>query len=481
MLNSYVIFLLESSICLLIFAAFYKLFLEKLTFFQWMRFYLTGSLVLSVTIPLLNIPVAYHTGIPTNNSLISGIDRLMNLQLPENNQQIMEVVPDKTNYLLFLSYAAIICYFLIVTVKLVQLARKLLKIKNLISSNGKTKELDYWLVSTNIPLQAFSFFRYIFINRKIGKLEEKDLDIIMMHESIHVRQLHSVDILLTEVFLIVFWFNPVMYIYKKYIHEIHEFIVDEELHKQSSKKVYSNLLLNLAVENNNISPFLGFSSLQIQKRIQMLNKPKSKAMKKRSFILIIPLIAVMLLSFSISKRDAEKSTVRKENSEINKLKIGKIEWEGNSVFSSEQLNKLLGYKKGDDYNHDVYNKIMNGGDIQTLYQNNGFVFYKGDYEENIDNGIVNLKIKIYEGIMGKIGIIALTGTTKNSEEQIIPKLSIESGDFFSKSKIGKSVSTIEKLEKLSGDKVDVRVIPEQNKLTDDGYAIVDLEFVIAKK
>ena len=213
----------------------------------------------------------------------------------------------------------------------------------------------------------------------------------------------------------------------------------------------------------------------------MLNKPKSKAMKKRSFILIVPLIAVMLLSFSVSKKDVEKNVIKKENSEIKKLKIGKIEWTGNSAFTSQQLNKLLGLERGDEYNHDVYNKIMNGGDIQTLYLNNGFVFYKGDYEENIDNGIVNLKIKIYEGNMGKIGVISLTGTAKNSEEQIIPKLSIASGDFFSKSKIEKSVSTIEKLEKLSGDKVDVRVIPEQNKLTEDGYAIVDLEFVVTKK
>lgn len=481
MLNSYVVFLLESSICLLIFAAFYKLFLEKLTFFQWMRFYLIGSLILSVTIPLLNIPVAYGNIVPSDTSLISGINTLIKSQIPENSRQILQDVPDKTNYLLVLSYAAITCYFLVAFLKLIQFTRKLLRIKNLIASNGKTKEQHYWLVSANTTLQAFSFFRYVFINRKIGKLEERDLDIIKMHESIHVRQLHSVDILLTEIFLIVFWFNPVMYLYKRYIHEIHEFIVDEELHKQSGKKVYSNLLLNLAVENNNISPFLGFSSLRIKKRIQMINKPKSKAMKKRSFILIVPLIAVMLLSFSVSKKDVEKNVIKKENSEIKKLKIGKIEWTGNLAFTSQQLNKLLGLKKGDEYNHDVYNKIMNGGDIQTLYLNNGFVFYKGDYEENIDNGIVNLKIKIYEGNMGKIGVIKLTGTTKNSEEQIIPKLSIESGDFFSKSKIGKSVSTIEKLEKLSGDKVDVRVIPEQDKLTEDGYAIVDLEFVIAKK
>jgi beta-lactamase regulating signal transducer with metallopeptidase domain len=480
MIQAFFTYLFESTVCLILFAVFYKLFLQKLTFFNWMRYYLVLSLILSVVLPLIQIPIKNIYNETSINIMSIASDGLKLSKTVENTSNYDLPSLYKPDFWRFVLILGVFCYFLISSIKLIQFARKLRKIMNLISLNNKIKEKDYWIVSIQNNLPAFSFFSYIFLDKHIEQSDENKLRIIKEHETIHIDQKHTLDNLLIEVLLIFFWFNPLIYLYKVYIHEIHEFIVDERLtNKHVNKKEYSNLLLNLAVDNVNISPFLGFSSIQIKKRISMLNKEKSKAMKKTTFIFIIPLIATMLLSFSISEK-VENNILKQETAAISKLKIGEITWAGNSAFTSKELTEILGLKSGENYNHDTHNRIMNGGSIQTLYLNNGFVFYKGEFEEKIVKGIVNLNINIYEGNKGEIGNIDLLNNSKYTKEQIIPKLSIQSGDLFSKSKIGESVSIIEKLEGLSSGKININVLPEQNKLTEKGYSIINLEFEIAK-
>jgi hypothetical protein len=378
-------------------------------------------------------------------------------------------------------YFVLAFYFIVASIKLVQFIRKLVYIKRLISSNTKTKEQHYWIVSVQNPVLAFSFFRYIFINRNLKEIDKTKFEIIKRHEFIHVDQLHSLDNILFEIFLILFWFNPVLYFCKKCMHETHEFIVDEKLTQASgNKKEYSHLLLNLAIQNVNISPFLGFSAIKINKRIHMLNKQKSKTMKKVSFLLIIPLMATMLLSFSVSDKNTETHFSEYQTTKIEKSIIGKVIWEGNTAYSDAELSKALGLHSGEEYNFDVDTRL-NGANskILSMYMDNGYVFYHATHKQTINNKIADITITIEEHTRGVIGKIAIEGNTKVSDQKIFSKLKIKQGDLFNRSAIHQSTDAIDKMKNIKFK--NIHVLPEHGVSSKEGFAIIDLEFIVAEE
>ena len=483
MLQTFLLYLLKSSLCLLLFAAFYKLVLQKQTFFHWNRYYLLTSLVLSIIIPLIKISVFSHTDSLVFNMLVLQTDGLKELGMQQSNSKAINTVTNNINIQHIVNYFVLAVYFVVVSVKLVQFIRKLVYIKRLISSNTRTIERHYWIVSVQNSLPAFSFFRYIFINKNLEEIDKSKFDLIKQHELIHVNQLHSLDNILFEIFLILFWFNPIMYFCKKSVHETHEFIVDEQLTKKSgNKKEYSHLLLNLAIQNVNMSPFLGFSAIKINKRIHMLNKQKSKAMKKLLFILVLPLIGVSLLSFSLSEKQSGYKNISVQDSEtIVKLKVGNITWKGNTLYSSAELSENLGLKQGDEYNHDLQGRLWGSTPVIDMFMDKGYVFYNATFEEIIKDGIVDLTINIYEGNKGVIGIIDVVGNNKISKQKIMNKMKIKSGDLFSRTGISSSIASIQSIKGINIDGNDIRVIPVQNKLSEEGYSIINLEFAVSEE
>jgi hypothetical protein len=179
---------------------------------------------------------------------------------------------------------------------------RLFKIINLIINNKKINKGSFKLVLLREQRAAFSFFNYIFIHKKL--LDNKKLDIIK-HETIHCKQLHTLDLLFFEALKIIMWFNPLIYVYQKRITLLHEYISDAEVVKESDKKSYFNTLLAETFNVENIS-FINqfFKHSLIKKRIVMIAKEKSQKIKQLKYLLLIPLLLAMLVYSSCS--DAEK-------------------------------------------------------------------------------------------------------------------------------------------------------------------------------
>tara|TARA_R110000868_G_scaffold336858_1_gene597782 strand:+ start:755 stop:2008 length:1254 start_codon:yes stop_codon:yes gene_type:complete len=160
----------------------------------------------------------------------------------------------------------------------------------------------------NVPQSkiAFSFFKYIFIGESILENQRHS---ILEHELIHVRQLHSIDLLFYELLRICCWFNPFVYIYQNKTSELHEFIVDAEIAK-TDKIMQYQLLLSHVFDTENIS-FTNqfFKSSLIKKRIVMLQKSKSKSFLKLKFAMVLPVILLMLVFTSISAQEAQQAKV----------------------------------------------------------------------------------------------------------------------------------------------------------------------------
>jgi TonB family protein len=163
--------------------------------------------------------------------------------------------------------------------------------------------------SANHP-EAFSFFTKIFVNQQLPQKEQ-----IEKHEQTHAKQLHSADVLFLEILCIINWFNPIIYLYKKSVRHIHEFIADEQaLHLQNNKKDYALLLFSksFGINPNSLTNNF-FNQSLLKRRIQMLQKPKSRKTALLKYGLSAPLflIAMILSSATISENKTIKQLENK--------------------------------------------------------------------------------------------------------------------------------------------------------------------------
>jgi outer membrane translocation and assembly module TamA len=262
---------------------------------------------------------------------------------------------------------------------------------------------------------------------------------------------------------------------KRTIKEIHEFIVDEKIAGDGKqKKEYAQLLLNLTSEAGIFNLSAGFAGPQIRRRIIMMNSPRSRPVKKIIFILIIPVIISMLLSFSYLKNPSGQvvPNQRDETGRTVQETIGNITWTGNFVFGTDKLSAVFGLKKGDNYIPEEVNKRLKMSDIADLYFDSGYVFFKADYAENRHNGVVDLVISIYEGKTGRIGDVKLKANVI-IDEDIRKLVNIHTGDLFSKSEILKLIYALAATGKFDKEKINPKPIVNQEKSTDE-YAVIDL-------
>ena len=144
----------------------------------------------------------------------------------------------------------------------------------------------------NVP---FSFFRWIFVQP--GNHSEGELEEILAHEQAHVRQWHSLDVVVSELLCCLSWFNPAVWLAKRCVRQNLEFLADRAVvHSGFDRKNYQYHLLRLSygvnigqiVNNFNVSP--------LKKRIMMMNKKKSRHAGALKYALLLPVAGLLVLS-----------------------------------------------------------------------------------------------------------------------------------------------------------------------------------------
>jgi TonB family protein len=156
---------------------------------------------------------------------------------------------------------------------------------------------DGYCIVVNPDLQPSSFFHYIFLPH----YDENDPDQkpILLHESVHVKKGHTMDLLLLHLSKSFLWFHPVWIFLEASLREVHEYEADQEVTTAYSKTDYAKLLLGLLITESNNELVNNFNHFQTKKRIKMMMKnEKPKAIQKALFLLAFPLMAAMLVVFA---------------------------------------------------------------------------------------------------------------------------------------------------------------------------------------
>ena len=278
-----------------LFLAIYDLFLSKETFFTKNRGYLLSTPIVSFLLPFVKIP-SFQKAIPQEY-----IVYLPEIFLsPERSIQEASWY-QSINYLDILFGVGVVIFSILFIAKLV-------KITNLTKAYKLRKKDGYTLVLIPKQTKAFSFFNYIFLGEEISDAQKEQ---IIIHELVHSKQKHSLDLLFFELLKIVMWFNPMIYSYQKRITLVHEYISDAVATKSSPKEKYINQLLSNFFQVENIA-FINqfFKQTLIKKRIIMMKKKQSKKMKQLKYLVLIPVLLSML--FYISCVDNEELSLSEE-------------------------------------------------------------------------------------------------------------------------------------------------------------------------
>ncbi|NVJ85594.1 MAG: M56 family metallopeptidase [Algoriphagus sp.] len=293
-MNALIDFWVEGSIILGIGLLFYKLVLEKLTFFDENRIYLLLLMAFSVTLPFLSFQVESSTA------------AIQEYLLPTFEIGVEDSSSQGFNWLIVVS----VLYFLGLGFSLIRVFLGLLKP---IFQLQLAEKFEYQgkLLAIHPKFEPASFFGVILLPK--FDPENSDHQQIFLHESVHVAKKHSWDLVFIHVFKSLFWFNPMVILVEKFLREVHEFQADQGVISTYSSFDYSRLLLRLIVQDRGWQLAHSFNQFQTKKRILMMNREKSKYLAKSRFLMILPLAALFVLVFACDQNISDEENIKPEN------------------------------------------------------------------------------------------------------------------------------------------------------------------------
>ena len=281
-------YLLKLNLALIVLFGFYKLMFSGDTFFALRRATLIGMCLVAMLVPGLNCSYWINKSV----GMVSMANEYAAIVLPA-----VTVTPGGGGSIGWETTAMTI-YTMVACLLLLRFFWQLVSIVRL-RNKCRTTDINgtkvYLLESDEGP---FSFFNWIFINPT--KHNRQETDEIMTHELAHCRQLHSIDVLFTELFAIVFWANPFVWLLKREVRLNLEYLADNNvLAGGTDSKKYQYHLLGLAYRKNVATISNNFNVLPLKKRIKMMNKKRTKRIAKVKYALYIPLAAALLVVSNI--------------------------------------------------------------------------------------------------------------------------------------------------------------------------------------
>ena len=284
-------YLLEVSVCLLLFYVFYRLFLAGSTFFLINRLFLIFSLISSFLIPVLHF--SYVISPTESESLI-----LPDLQVMiQESSHLIEESTFQSNFWQISSSYLILIYLTILTVLIIRQFYLLFRLFHFIYKNPKSAYQGYTLVQTGGKLPTASFFRFILWDNT-QQLHTEEERYILNHELAHIQNLHSFDLFLFEIAKTILWFNPLIYKYKRDLCNLHEYEADAQASKEQDKSYYKKLIIKAVFPGISPQFIHPFSQSQIILRLKKLSQKKTHFMHQFKLFFLLPVVLMLLFAFS---------------------------------------------------------------------------------------------------------------------------------------------------------------------------------------
>ena len=284
-------YFIQVSFSWIIFYLVYHYFLRKETFFTINRYYLLGTLLFSLFVPIIGTWLKYLTAADPADVgeifyVISEAPVVIDAAMTETSQSNAILILLLLVYLTGCLLAAIRFFI------------GLHRIYRLAKHGDQVNRGSYVLVHTDQSHLPFSFLNLVFVSKKIPLPDR--IHHIIAHELCHIKKWHTVDILFTEIIHVFFWFNPILNYYKKALRQTHEFDADAAASDLQNMQHYQNLLMETAQSGMELRMTHQFFNAELKNRLTMLIQKKSPRTALGKYLLLVPILALALFLFSNS-------------------------------------------------------------------------------------------------------------------------------------------------------------------------------------
>jgi len=346
-----------STIYMAVFYMFYIIVLSRDTSYSRNRYYLLTALIFSLIMPLVKFNLPGNSGLV---ALSRGISEVVNIGE-------VKVINGGNGLISFNQVPPLAAIYLTgVTASIVLLIFNLRLLKKKIRESGQQER---GLIFTDLGgIAGFTALGYIFVG---NHLEHDDVIRVTNHERKHLEYKHFYDIALVRAISILFWFNPLVYLFERSLRAVHEFQVDDNLLKNGETvKDYQELMLNQLFSTNIFSVRSAFSGQTlIKKRMIMMTKKKSGKIAELKVLCLLPAIALLMVVFSCKSEKSEPEikaidevvVVAKEDPAATAKPVPEI-----AQVTSEELEKIIEEKEVFNVVEDM--PTFQGGDINKFRQ-----------------------------------------------------------------------------------------------------------------
>ena len=307
------VYILKSSVCLVVFYLFYRLLLSRETFHRFNRVALLSILLLSCLLPLVEVTVEEQTEV---HQTMMTLEQWLMLADMMNTADTTDLQAEEVTVTWI--QVALLVYLAGILLFALRNGYSLLKLGGLLKSGRKENLSKYidegekvTLIVHDRDIAPFSWMKYIVISKK--DLDENGRE-ILIHELAHIQNRHSWDLLVADICIFFQWFNPASWLLKQELQNIHEYEADETvIEKGVDAKQYQLLLIKKAVGTRLYSMANSFNHSKLKKRITMMLKEKSNPWAKLKYLYILPVAAIAVTAFArpeISETAEEISAVK---------------------------------------------------------------------------------------------------------------------------------------------------------------------------
>lgn len=276
------IYLLKSAALIGAFYLGYQLLLRNETFFRTNRWYLIGGLVTAAILPAITFEKVVFVARESAPVYDLAVEVPVTAVAP----------PAEIDYLTIV----FLFYFIGFAVFALKFVADCFSVYRLLRGRESANDSGLKLIDVSENIAPFSFFNFIVYNS--ASYSPAELQNIIAHEKVHCNEKHSADVLIAQLFCIVFWWNPLVWLHKKAILQNLEFIADSEATKTiSDVKSYQFTLLKITTQQNCVAITNHFYQSLIKKRIIMLNKNQSKKWNALRYLLMAPVLVLFMFHF----------------------------------------------------------------------------------------------------------------------------------------------------------------------------------------
>jgi len=335
----FMIYLLETGICITLLYLAYWMFLRKETYFNFNRLYLVGSILLALTVPLLHLSISIPQGSSleptamgvlkfrqgygeliryldadfgtepglrhsTDRNRISGEVEADGVSPGTGRHEDTEIQAPTVDQgkghrrakgsfatIFFVLYIGGVLFFL------ARFAYLVIRLYLLAKHNGVTRQDGFRMVEIEEEISPFSFFRFLFIHK--GSFDDAERHQVLEHEKAHIRQKHSADHLFAHGLAVFQWFNPFAWQIRKALKTTHEYIADRQVIDRGVERIdYQALLLKQMIGYHSAELVNNFNLKPIKKRIAMMNKNRSGWPAKMKAMLVVPFAILVFFLFA---------------------------------------------------------------------------------------------------------------------------------------------------------------------------------------